>query len=45
MERTGGAVDDEDRIEADVQVAEDFTCVLDDEPSAEERRRDAYRLW
>ena len=45
MEHTGEAVNDEDRIEADVQVAEELTCVLDDEPAAEERLRDAYRLW
>jgi hypothetical protein len=45
MERTGRAVDDEDRIEADVRVADEAPCVLDDEPSAEERLRDAYRLW
>jgi len=45
MERTGRAVDDEDRIEADVPVAEEAACVLDDEPAAEERLRDAYRLW
>jgi hypothetical protein len=44
MDRPDEAGDDEDRIEADVEVADEAACIMNDEPSAEERLRDAYRL-
>jgi len=45
MDRTVEEVDANDCVEGDVQVAETATRITGDEPSAEERLRDAYRLW
>ena len=45
MDRTREELDDEDGVEADAQVAEKAPCMTDAELSAEERLRDAYRLW